>query len=103
MIVGNGGIATEIVHELENVDVVWAVKDSSISSVFVDAGAGEFLQKKLNSSDESRDDKKPVKRMKYTVKNNSVDNSTHHLGAALGPDWHKGFSNKGDQSQLVIL
>ena len=102
MIVGNGGIATEIVHELENVDVVWAVKDSSISSVFVDAGAGEFLQKKLNSSDESRDDEKPVKRMKYSVKKDG-DNSTHHLGAALGPDWHKGFSNKGDQSQLVIL
>ena len=43
MVVGNGGIATEIVYELDNVDVVWAIKDSSISSVFVDAGAGEFL------------------------------------------------------------
>ena len=102
MVVGNGGIASEIVHELESVDVVWAVKDSSISSVFVDAGAGEFLLRKLKSDDESKDDKKPVKRMKYTVKKDG-DNSTHHLGAALGPDWHKGFSNKGDQSQLVIL
>jgi hypothetical protein len=25
-VVGNGGIATEIVHELEGVDIVWAIK-----------------------------------------------------------------------------
>ena len=43
MVVGNGGIATEIVYELSDVDVIWAVKDSSISSVFVDPGAGNFF------------------------------------------------------------
>jgi len=48
MVVGNGGIATEIVYELSDVDVIWAVKDSSISSVFVDPGAGEFLLKRLH-------------------------------------------------------
>jgi hypothetical protein len=26
IVVGNGGIATELVYELEDIDIVWAVK-----------------------------------------------------------------------------
>ena len=75
--------------------MIWAVKDSSISSVFVDAGAGEFLVEKINSSGQtSLEDENPVKRMKFTVNRNEGEGSTH-LGSALGPDWHKGFSKAG--------
>ena len=28
-VVGNGGIATEVVHELKGVDIVWAIKVQS--------------------------------------------------------------------------
>lgn len=42
-IVGNGGIATELVYELEEVEILWAIKDDSISKAFVDPGAGEFF------------------------------------------------------------
>uniref|UniRef100_A0A1I8FP86 Pyr_redox_2 domain-containing protein n=1 Tax=Macrostomum lignano TaxID=282301 RepID=A0A1I8FP86_9PLAT len=42
-VVGNGGIATELVYELRNVDVVWAVRQDSIGAVFFDAGAAQFL------------------------------------------------------------
>ena len=96
IVVGNGGIATEIVYELDNVQIVWAVKDSSISSVFVDAGAGEFLLKKINSSgtETKPEDVTPVKRMKYTV-NSNKEESGSHIGSALGPDWHKGFCKTG--------
>lgn len=48
LIVGNGGIATEMVYELEAVDVVWAVKDDAITANFVDAGAAEFFSSKIN-------------------------------------------------------
>jgi len=90
MVVGNGGIATEIVYELSDVDVIWAVKDSSISSVFVDPGAGEFLLKRLHEG--KSEEKKPVKRMKFSV---TKEGDSRHLGSALGPDWHKGFSTTG--------
>ena len=93
MVVGNGGIATEIVYELDKVDVIWAVKDSSISSVFVDAGAGEFLVKKLVNNESGNSESKATKRMKYSV-NKTGDNQSYQ-GSALGPDWHKGFSTKG--------
>ena len=29
-LIGNGGIATELVHELQNIDIDWIIKDNSI-------------------------------------------------------------------------
>ena len=48
LIVGNGGIATEMVYELEAVDVVWAVKDDAITANFVDAGAAQFFSERIS-------------------------------------------------------
>ena len=48
MIVGNGGIATEMVHELESVDIVWSVKDDAIAANFIDAGCAEFFSSSIN-------------------------------------------------------
>jgi hypothetical protein len=45
--------------------VIWAIKDKSISSTFVDPGAAEFFLPQLNS--EKFQEKKPSKRLKYTV------------------------------------
>ena len=89
VIVGNGGIATEMVYELESVDVVWVVKDDSISAAFVDAGAAEFFQSKLQSS-ASDEEQRPTKRLKY-----STDQSGKSGGGALGPDWHRSIETKG--------
>ena len=35
VIVGNGGIATELVHELQNIDIDWIIKDNSIGTYWV--------------------------------------------------------------------
>lgn len=43
IIVGNGGIATELVHELEDCHIIWVIKDKCISSTFFDAAAAKFL------------------------------------------------------------
>ncbi|EJW83408.1 pyridine nucleotide-disulfide oxidoreductase [Wuchereria bancrofti] len=43
LVIGNGGIATEIVHELKNIEIIWAIRHSSISATFFDEGAAEFL------------------------------------------------------------
>ena len=48
LLVGNGGIATEMVYELQAVDLVWAVKDDAIAAHFVDAGAAEFFSSQIN-------------------------------------------------------
>ncbi|XP_063233983.1 pyridine nucleotide-disulfide oxidoreductase domain-containing protein 1 [Bacillus rossius redtenbacheri] len=89
VVVGNGGIATEVVYEIEGVEMVWAIKDKHISAPYIDPGAAQFLLSRL---DEGKGDAKaPCKRMKYTV------SSEQHAGkgAALGPDWHANYDMEG--------
>lgn len=79
IVVGNGGIASEIVHEVKGVSIDWVVKDDHIASTFVDAGAAKFF---LDS--EKTPETTTVKRMRY-----DLDDSKKTKGAALGPDWHR--------------
>ncbi|XP_050463153.1 pyridine nucleotide-disulfide oxidoreductase domain-containing protein 1 [Cataglyphis hispanica] len=88
IIVGNGGIATEIVHEIKGVEIIWVIKDKHISATFVDPGAAEFFLNKIYSkSDMSENKDTPTKRMRYVVS----DTAPVKNGAALGPDWHNNF------------
>lgn len=43
MLVGNGGIATEVAYEIEGCQVIWAVKHETISVPFLDPAAAQFL------------------------------------------------------------
>lgn len=93
-IVGNGGIATEIVHEIKGVEIIWVIKDKHISATFVDPGAAEFFLNKISAkSDESQEFNKdvPTKRMRYVIS----DGEPVENGAALGPDWHNSFNMSG--------
>ena len=106
VIVGNGGIATELVHELKGVEVVWAVKDDSIAATFVDAGAGEFLFEELNKDTEEGEQRPKryggaalTKRLRYTVSETSRGPSVPFSGAALGPDWHNAINVEGRNGQ----
>ena len=115
MVVGNGGIATEIVHELQDIDIIWAIKDDSITATFVDCGAGQFFLDQLNSStstttitdeDVENDKIEITKRTKYTALEFQIEESSKKSsslssgqnsscgGAALGPDWHSNLSSK---------
>lgn len=93
MVVGNGGIATEIVHEVKGVEMIWVIKDKHISATFVDPGAAEFFLSKISSKSDASEDlsKKPTKRMRYVVS----DSTPVKSGAALGPDWHHNFDISG--------
>ncbi|XP_011506245.1 PREDICTED: pyridine nucleotide-disulfide oxidoreductase domain-containing protein 1 [Ceratosolen solmsi marchali] len=82
IVIGNGGIAIELVHEINGVDIVWVIKDKHISATFVDPGAAEFFQEKLSKTNLDVNNQ-ITKRIKYTV---SKDESKVG-GSALGPDW----------------
>ncbi|KAI4464176.1 pyridine nucleotide-disulfide oxidoreductase domain-containing [Holotrichia oblita] len=87
-VVGNGGIASEIIYKIQNTDIDWIIKDNHISSTFVDPGAGEFFQSSLHKSFKTTEES-PNKRMRYDEESGSKS------GAALGPDWYKHFQIKG--------
>lgn len=92
LIVGNGGIATDLVYKLNGIEIIWVIRDEHISSHFLDAGAAEFFSNYLNTQ-QSND--RVIKRFRYRGEQSS--------GAALGPDWHCGamFGNC-DSKNLII-
>lgn len=88
VIVGNGGIASEIAYEAKGVQIDWIVRDEHISSTFVEELTAAFLSSALlkKSNLPSPDEKDAVKRMRFYE--DGVSNSAPR-GAALGPDWHR--------------
>ena len=64
-------------HEVEGVDVVWAIKDSSISHAFVDAGAATFFMPQL--AEDKDHTAKPLKRHKYTVAGKEMLHADIHI------------------------
>lgn len=91
LLVGNGGIASEIAFELDNVSINWIIKDNHISSTFIDAGAAKFFESRMTTSSDA---KAVIKRMRY-----QEEESQSKKGAALGPDWHRLLDIKGKVDQ----
>lgn len=97
VVVGNGGIALELVYEIQGCEVIWAIKDKAIGNTFFDAGAAEFLIPKLTA--EKRETPIECKRTKYTMEGSEEKDrrvaASDKPGSALGPDWHEGLHLKG--------
>uniref|UniRef100_A0A7E4V9K3 Pyridine nucleotide-disulfide oxidoreductase domain-containing protein 1 n=1 Tax=Panagrellus redivivus TaxID=6233 RepID=A0A7E4V9K3_PANRE len=91
LLVGNGGIASELAYELKNVEIVWAVRHPSIGATYFDKQAATFFQSRLHAGrPDSTTKLDPRKR--YTVENNNHDNGngdgpSTSAGCALGPHW----------------
>lgn len=97
VIVGNGGIASEIVYEIRNIAIDWVIKDSFISQSFVDPGAAELFQCKIsNKSSEPREKKTTFKRLRYGEDGQTNEKS----GGALGPDWHRTLDLDGNEREM---
>ncbi|XP_072530299.1 pyridine nucleotide-disulfide oxidoreductase domain-containing protein 1 isoform X2 [Salminus brasiliensis] len=96
LVVGNGGIALELVYEVEGCEVIWAIKDKAIGNTFFDAGAAQFLIPSLEADKPEK--ALPCKRARYTTdKATTSTEGSKELGSALGPDWHEGISLRGTE------
>ena len=102
VVVGNGGIATELVFQVNDCEVVWAIKDKAIGQVFFDPGAAEFFMPFLNRKEKHKAESAmkantTIKRMTYKLES---DESKQVLpafsGNALGPDWHQSLNLRGE-------
>uniref|UniRef100_A0A182SYU7 FAD/NAD(P)-binding domain-containing protein n=1 Tax=Anopheles maculatus TaxID=74869 RepID=A0A182SYU7_9DIPT len=91
VVVGNGGIASELVYEVDGMEEIhWVIKDPYISSTFVDSGAATFFKERLNKKAGTEKEKTIYKRMRYTEQQEEAGAGSKR-GAALGPDWHRAF------------
>jgi hypothetical protein len=52
MVVGNGGIALELLNEIRRIPIVWVIKDSFLGNTFLDAGASAFFLPHLFTKNE---------------------------------------------------
>ncbi|XP_023172218.1 pyridine nucleotide-disulfide oxidoreductase domain-containing protein 1 [Drosophila hydei] len=100
LILGNGGIASELAHELHDVNVHWVIKDAHISATFVDPGAAEFFQLAKRETDQTVTTKPAtaIKRMRYSEllpRAEQEEQKQSRRGAALGPDWHRTYDLGG--------
>jgi hypothetical protein len=77
-------------YESRGVDIVWAVRHTSISATFVDAGAAEFFRPLLETPSSSAQTAGISKRCKYTLDGDHWKQDGE-LGCALGPDWAIGL------------
>ena len=65
IIVGDGGIATELVYEIENCKIIWVIKDDIIGHTFFDSTAARFFNEKLNR--DKNCEAIEAKRTKYSI------------------------------------
>lgn len=88
IVIGNGGIASELIYKMSCVEIDWIIKDKHISATFVDPGAAEFFKCALENKSPVFEPG-PCKRWKYD------EEKDYKSGAALGPDWYKYLDIKG--------
>ncbi|XP_046878797.1 pyridine nucleotide-disulfide oxidoreductase domain-containing protein 1 [Hypomesus transpacificus] len=106
VVIGNGGIALELVYEVEGCEVIWAVKDKAIGNTFFDAGAAQFLIPSLATAKPGR--AVPYRRARYTTEGAGAlaaatsggDRRVTEPGSALGPDWHEDITLRGAQEEV---
>ncbi|CAH2091823.1 unnamed protein product [Euphydryas editha] len=98
VIVGNGGIASEIVHATRGIQKVWVIRDDYISATFVDPGAAEFFQDSIRNK--STDKKKHTisRRHVFSEEDTVVSINKNLKSAALGPDWYRKLENVRNES-----
>lgn len=95
MVVGNGGIAMELVHAIKSCDVVWVLKDKHIGAAYLDEISSSFLLPhafKPQKEDQITEDlgyivPTPLKRWRFrrVVPEDSKESTA--VGSSLGPDW----------------
>lgn len=99
-IVGNGGIAIELIHELKNIDIVWVVRHKYAASTFVDSGAAEFL---LGCEKSNNETDRPAQTWRYTVAAMAAEPKKSDVhGCALGPNWHDQLDLRGALSDKRV-
>lgn len=102
IVAGNGGIAIEIVYAVENVDIIWAIREKRIGTVFFDAGAAKFFTEFLSNHGCKKTTGKPIKRTRYGQIEINDSSNKNEFGVALGPDWSQQLNLKGVKSRKKV-
>lgn len=98
VIVGNGGIASEIVHATSGIQKIWVIRDDYISATFIDPGAAEFFQNTFSNNEVTVEQKTTLRRHVFSEEDELVSLNKNLKSAALGPDWYRKLEFKKSDS-----
>lgn len=107
-VIGNGGIATELVHELCGCKVLWVVRENSIGATFFDPGAAQFFLPQLSAENSEGTASSVTAEQDATGCGDSkcprqANQDSLPPGSALGPDWAKGHVLQGGTQKNVHI
>ncbi|KAN0038589.1 hypothetical protein ACTA71_000770 [Dictyostelium dimigraforme] len=108
IIIGNGGIALELIHEIKGCQIIWSIKDKHIGNAFFDKDAADFLFRSKQIIDDKKDKEGTLKETKEGISNedeliaknkntSTPSNSSLYKsesGSALGPQWYSKYNFK---------
>lgn len=88
-IVGNGGIALELIYQLKDCHIDWIVKEDYIGSAFFDATASEFIMPTLlkRKLDESIQIVSHHSKDSSNESTSAIHSNITYSGYGLGPQW----------------
>lgn len=91
VVVGNGGIAMELVHEIAGCQVVWVMRSAHAGSAFFDARGGEtmiqFLTRDCGAEDGVIRHSTGMATNSKAVETKKPDIEKHASSAGVGPHW----------------
>jgi NADPH-dependent 2,4-dienoyl-CoA reductase/sulfur reductase-like enzyme len=118
LVLGNGGIALELVNEVTGCELVWAVKDAYVGNTFFDHTASGFVLPELKKrrpvriidnkdakadSDGKKEEQNEQQQQQQPPQADEPAAATKPVeasptGGALGPDWTVGLSTTASSS-----
>uniref|UniRef100_A0AC35GH75 FAD/NAD(P)-binding domain-containing protein n=1 Tax=Panagrolaimus sp. PS1159 TaxID=55785 RepID=A0AC35GH75_9BILA len=108
VLVGNGGIANELAYELKGVEIIWAIRHSTIAASYFDKQAATLFLPRLATGRSEEIPKPEAVRTRYTIDKHKeatseADPSTSG-GCALGPYWLSKLEQKdGNRKRKVHI
>lgn len=107
IVIGNGGIALELVYEVSNCDITWCIRHDYIGNTFLDKGAATFFLPSLHGNAKSSNGKSKkfeqtiFRRRMYEAEREFIQGDGKEFGvagSALGPDWSSRQNLQGCKS-----
>ncbi|KYQ93242.1 pyridine nucleotide-disulfide oxidoreductase domain-containing protein 1 [Tieghemostelium lacteum] len=103
VVVGNGGIALELLHEIKNIDIIWSIKDNHIGNAFFDLETATFLsllKDQENQSSEEENNNNQSSNNKNEIYNKLIKISSvaikgtggNSSGSSIGPNWYSKYN-----------
>eukprot|EP01132_Coremiostelium_polycephalum_P008419 gene8419-10338_t len=104
VLIGNGGIALELVNEIKSCQIVWSIKDKHIGNAFFDQESADFLfhSKKILEIEKQNVDNDNIQNQQQQQQPQLKHQFEISTGSALGPQWYQKYNIENEEQKSNI-